>query len=275
VSPLWADCVTALIAPERVALTRAYARWRRLPPRAADTPVTDAPAAGARRWGPAVAELARLAGRPEWQRAQVRVVLSNQFVRYALVPPAADVKRPAEVTALVRHQLRAAYGEAAGAWQLAVHPQGAGAPLLAAAIDPQLVVDLRAALGAGRLVVRAITPLFAYACNTHRGLFRGLDGFWFALAEPTRLCAAYWRGGCCVALRSQPSDGDWAAELPALLARMQLGEAPDSKPGRLFVACAGGLRDLELPAAWRPQALALAAFDAPPAAAPTRLKAAA
>jgi hypothetical protein len=52
-----------------------------------------------------------------WPRARVTVVLSNHFVRYALVPWSAALATPAEEQAYLRHHFAKIPGAASRAWR--------------------------------------------------------------------------------------------------------------------------------------------------------------
>ena len=82
-SRLWRDRLLVSLAPSSVALVRVAGRLR---PRIIAKQVLDCdPAFGAEPWQGAVAALAAAAERLRAERVDATVVLSNHFVRYAIV----------------------------------------------------------------------------------------------------------------------------------------------------------------------------------------------
>jgi len=98
------------------------------------------PAFGAEPWHGALEALKGIA----WPRSRVTVVLSNHFVRYALVPWSDAIANAAEEQAYLRHHFAKIHGERAKGWQLRASEAPKGAPRLASAVDSALVDAIRA-----------------------------------------------------------------------------------------------------------------------------------
>jgi hypothetical protein len=165
------------------------------------------------------------------------VVLSNHFVRYALVPDTDQVSRAAEEQALMRHCYTRTYGPDAQHWVLRLDDAGSGAGLrVASAVDAPLLDGLDALLRPGKLTLRSIQPGLMAAFNDCRPQLSG-DG-WFVLVEPGRLCLARLRGHQWQALKSIKTGAAWLPDLLVLLQRERLlaGADPgDTATARVYV----------------------------------------
>lgn len=145
------------------------------------------PGFGTEPWQGAVAALKSIEFK---QKARVTVLLSNAFVRYALVPPSDALADEAEEQAYVRHHFAKVHGERAKSWAF----RWSGG--LASAVDRRLLEELKGCFppkGRARLV--SVQPELMAAINRWRGEFPAA-GAWLVLAEPERACAAlHARGG--------------------------------------------------------------------------------
>ncbi len=192
-SPSWADRVQVLLSPRRVALQRDFPLWRRRPALLAEA-LCD-PAERPQKWAAAIDALERMLAAPGWSGAHAHVRVSNHFVRFALVPQVSAVTRAPEIAALARHHLKLVYGEQEEDWRLSIYRQEAGAPILVGAMEQALCNAVRAALHRQRLAMHSTAPYLAVAFNHHRARFAGVESFWLALPEQSRLCVGYCRNG--------------------------------------------------------------------------------
>ena len=151
---------------------------------------------------------------------KVAVVLSNHFVRYALVPWNAQLAGEAEETAYVRHYFARIHGERAKAWSFRASPASAGQARLCSAIDAALLEEVKSAFK-GRLV--SLQPLLMAAFNRARRAVPS-GGAWLVMAEPERACVALYAKGAWQSVHN--GRGEW----PELLERERHrigGEVPD------------------------------------------------
>jgi hypothetical protein len=188
------------------------------------------PAFGAAPWDGAIAALRAI----EWkERCRVSVVLSNHFVRYALVPWNEALGDPAEEEAYVRHHFARIHGERAKSWALRWSTERAGAPRLASAIDRALLDAVKQSCGAGgkaRLV--SIQPALMAAANAARRAVPA-SGAWLVCGDAERACVALHAQG---AWRSvQNAKGAWLTALE----REWLRHAPNAPRLALLVGSAG------------------------------------
>ena len=128
----------------------------------------------------ALQELARKAAAIR-RRAHVTVVLSNHYVRYAIVPGGGAASAEEEI-ALARFHFTKIHGERAKEWEVRVS-EG-----LACAIDAALLREIRPLFkGKARLV--SVQPYLMHAYNGARRKIPR-EGAWLVLAEQGRTCLA-------------------------------------------------------------------------------------
>jgi hypothetical protein len=179
------------------------------------------PAFGTEAWQGAVAALRTL----QWARpSRVEVILSNHFVRYAVIPWSGALAGAAEEQAYVRHHFAKIHGEKAKGWLVRASPASAGAPRLASAIDPALLEEIGRAFprgGSARLV--SVQPLLMSRFNAWREQLPA-SGAWLVIAEGERACVALhaaraWRS-------VQNARGPWLELLERERYRAPAGEVP-------------------------------------------------
>jgi hypothetical protein len=204
VSRLFPEPITVRLAPDQVTVGA----------RAIDCD----PRYGAEPWQGAIAALRGV----QWdKRSRVAAVLSNHFVRYALVPWSRSLANAAEEEAYVRHHFARIHGERAKAWSLRWSEDGADAPRLASAIDAGLLAALKAAFPArGKARLVSIQPaLMALANRARRALPAG--GAWIVAAERDRACVGLYSGRRWQAV--QNAKGPWLPTLEREWHRVEPG----------------------------------------------------
>lgn len=215
-SPSWRDRVEAFIAPRGVHLARIR---RGLRPRA--DPEVFVAGIGDEGWLTAVEALARALPGLASKGAEVRVTVSNRFVRYASVPGIETLAADAEREALARHQFQAIHGARAAGWRVAIAEHGSRAAGLGAAIDAELLDALATTVTAAGLTLRSVEPLLVSAFNACRREI-GSEPAWLVVAEPERLCIARISHGRWVEVRNLRAPRGPVEELPQVLEQMRL-----------------------------------------------------
>jgi hypothetical protein len=173
---------------------------------------------GAPLWHAALRSLERtLPGLAE-KTLPATVILSNRFLRYALVPWSADLAEGEEEMAYARHCFAEVHGAAAGRWALRLSRGKRGAPRLASAVDPELLDGLRGVFAKNGLTIQSIQPQLMAVVNRLRGQLNG-RATWLAVLEPEHLLLALLSGGRWVALRGQRVGAEWRDELALMLQR--------------------------------------------------------
>lgn len=184
---LFPDRVLIGLAPSAVSIVRVSGPWRG---RVASAQVVDCdPAFGAEAWQGALAMLAQAAAGLARDAVNATIVLSNHFVRYALVPWSDALDSAEEELAFARHTFVRIHGDRAKAWDVQIAGEARGAARLASAIDQGLVDALRACFpSSGKAYLVSVQPHLMSAFNLWRRRL-GPDA-WILIIEPQRACLA-------------------------------------------------------------------------------------
>ena len=143
----------------------------------------------------------------------LKVVLSAQLVRYAVLPWSAALGSENEWLAFARHAFSSTYGAEAAGWRIRVAIADRGKARVACAIDSALYEALQAHPN-----VVSIQPELMGEFNERRQeLAEGRA--WLVLSEPGRLTLCLIGDGDWKLIRSRRVDEDWRAALPGLIAR--------------------------------------------------------
>ena len=155
--------------------------------------------------------------------SRATLVLSNHFVRYALVPWSGALATPAVEEAYLRHHFAKIHGERAKSWTTRASEDGHGVPRLASAIDTALLEELKGAFPRnGKASLVSVQPELMEAINRWREAIPR-EGAWLVLAEPERACLAMYKDGGWRSV--QNAKGDWLDLLER--ERFRLHEVPE------------------------------------------------
>jgi hypothetical protein len=216
VSPSSSESLRIGLCPDRLIFAR-YGRGLR--PRliekgalSFDTGIAEEP------WRAAVAALPKLLQAHAPRAADATVVLSNHFVRYALLGANDRLSSREEWLEYASHHFEKTYGMRARDWDIQISESGAAHPRLASAIDKALLAAAAAAFENGRARLRSIQPYLMIAFN--RALpSMGQSSFWFVAQEPGRLLLGLVRDGLWRSVRARQTSARWCEELPRMLER--------------------------------------------------------
>lgn len=134
-------------------------------------------------WQGALEDLARRLAALR-KRVDLTVVLSNHFVRYAVLPGKEGAATPEEELALARFHFTKIHGERVKGWEVRVSER------LACAIDAALLEGIKSCFPKGskaRLV--SVQPRLMAAYNAARRRIPR-EGAWLVLSESGRICLA-------------------------------------------------------------------------------------
>jgi len=219
VSRLWPEHIRVALAPEALGIVRARGAGRVV---ACDSQL------GPEIWSGALAALKSEA--LEWKNATtaVAVVLSNHFLRYALVPRDRALRGAAEELAYARHVFARIHGERSADWEVLLDDDPRAPLRVACAIDGELRRGLQACFAAdskARLV--SVQPYLMAAFNRSRRELAAPAAA-LLLVEPGRACLARLAQGSWTGLRNLRGEFDTPEACAALLEREQTldGEAP-------------------------------------------------
>lgn len=203
------------IAPERVALAGYCGRLRPQLARAESIAVEPRP--GAPRWQAAVDALQAALARPGAPRCRATAILSNQLVRYALLPWNPTLRSQDEWLAYARHRMQAVHGAAIDDWDLRVCETAPSGARIVSAVDRALLDALDAAVAGTGGVVESVQPYLMSVFN--RAPLAADRSCWLVIEEPGRLMLALIQDGAWRSIRVRRVDGSWRSELAAILER--------------------------------------------------------
>lgn len=152
------------------------------------------------------------------RRSHATVILSNHFMRYALIPWNDGLSDAKEEMAYAQHLFCEMYGCDCKGWELRMSAGRAGIPQIASAVDARLLEDLRQLFARSRIGVKSIQPHLMMAYNACHPLFHGRST-WLALVEQGSLCLALLLEGRWSWVRAMRVGSNWQEELPRLLER--------------------------------------------------------
>ena len=248
-SPSWRDHTAVFLGSDAVQVARYGAGLRRS---TAERHRVAFDAAGAR-WQNLLEALRTALGQLSVRRGDASVVVSNHYVRFALVPDAGKLRNNTERLVAARHTLQAVYGEAAGRWRVVLDGASRNGAAIAAGIEADLVDAIVAALKAANLRTRSVRPLFATAANASRRAL-GKGPAWFGVVEPGRLALAYVARGGWQSLRTHRLRNGLNEELPVLLEQNRLTGSVNggigAEAGRVVLATSETLPVESAPGPW-------------------------
>jgi hypothetical protein len=169
-------------------------------------------------WRPAVEALPAAIALSQLHRPEVTVVLSNQFVRYALLPWNEALRTDEEWLALARHRLNAVHGAPSRDWIVRVSPAAHGSERVASAADRELIEAVRAKVGeCGAKLVSAQPNLMATFNAMRKDI--GKETCWLVIRDDSRLTLALFERGSWRALRMRRIDAARPTPLREILER--------------------------------------------------------
>lgn len=233
--------------------------------------VSEQSAEGAEPWRAALDRLTEALLEMNVHGGALRMVLSDHFLHYLLVPWSDKLVSDSERLAFARLTLAKVYGALAEGWDLCMDDQPAGQASFACAMDRGLVQALRRLATQRGLRLRALLPAFAVRVNRHR---RALSEAAFALAsvEPGRLTLAFRSAPGWTSVRSRRVDTPLSEALTLAL-KQESAVAGSASAGVLYLV---GEDVAQLPSFAVPgwNVTLLSEEAPPPVAAPTLARAA-
>lgn len=239
---LWRDLYRIVLHPDQISLVRV--RKGRFSKAEAVSAVAEIPVSTLPIWRGVLDHLEEFIAGIRSAKADVEIVLSNHFVRYAVVPWSSEVTGDAETQAMTRICFEEVYGDRVAEWELCLGDAGYGETRLASAMDRELMQGLSEVIGRTSLRVVSIQPYLMTAFNHCRKLMQD-DNYLFMLDEPGRLCLVQVRDRQWSQIRTTPV-GNLRKELPGLLNREILLNGLDTSAKQYLFAW-GYLQDNSLP----------------------------
>lgn len=184
-----------------------------------------------RDWRPALALAQARIEALAWRKADLDVVLSGHFTRFAMLPWAANITE-CDAAAYALHQFRSVYGDSADGWIVSVGVARPQCPRVAAAAEQTLIDGLRTHAAACDLRLRSIRPLLVALMDSLPATDARLSG-WIALVEPASVHVACFADGNCIDVRSARCADDAVTVLLALLRQSALNLDRDTDQAHL------------------------------------------
>lgn len=210
------------------------------------------PGYGAHAWDGAIEALRIEATQWRRDKLSVRVVLSNHFVRYALVPSSKAVSGHTEELALARFHFQKIHGDASRDWDIRMSLARPHAPRLACAVDTALLDALRQVFVQKQAPqLESVQPLlmsvFNSGCHTIPD-----SGAWLVMAETDRACVALLAGKTWRAVQNVRGQFPDAASWIDLVERERWRVDLDTVPETLLIhATQSGALPPRAHGAWR------------------------
>jgi hypothetical protein len=167
----------------------------------------------------------------------LHLVLSDHFLRDALVPWNENLVADAERLAFARLALSEIYGNMSDGWSVTLDQQPAGQPSFACAMDRDMLQALRDITNRPRLRLRSVGSALADRINRHRAALRARE-FCLASLEPGRLTLAFRNQSGWLAVRTRRVE-DPLETLSGVL-RQEAAAAGAADGGTLYVVADAG-----------------------------------
>ena len=169
------------------------------------------------------------------QSLRLQIALSGRFSRWQVVPWQDELSSPQERQSFATLRYRDIFGAVAEQWnvKLSAMPPGRSTP--ACAVDQGLIDALLAECGSSRVRIDLIAPYFSLAFDHWKHQLKG-NSCWFALLEDDCLSLGLLDKGQWLSLRSQRLDGDWRAQLPAMMTQSGIASELQDQAASLYLA---------------------------------------
>jgi hypothetical protein len=191
---------------------------------------------GARTWDGVIHALRAEAAQWQNDNVAVRIVLSNHFVRYALVPSSDGVSAGEEELALARFHFAKVHGEASRDWNIRLSPAASGTARLASAVDNALIDALQQSFPRQRQPrLASIQPLLMSVFNNASTPAMPAKGAWVVMVEADRTCVALYCGKSWQAVQNVKGEFADAQAWTSLVERVRWSISLDSVPDTIWV----------------------------------------
>ncbi|MCB5187946.1 hypothetical protein LG200_08000 [Methylobacillus caricis] len=242
-SPPWRDELRVLIQPHKLTLLRVKGGMKRLPVAIEELPLAAtenslAKAASHEFWQPAVTTLHKALKDPKWRGCKPKVVISNHFANYSIIPWNAGLTSHKEQQAFVRHCFMQAYGDFSRSWDVRASPAPYGNPTLASAIEDNLLQALRHEFRQAGMPLRNIHPHLMMAINVIRQQFGRKPlppSMCMVMLEHGRLLIALVESGKWLSLQNYAAESDIEIQLEALIEREAIIAGIDAGTWPVFI----------------------------------------
>ena len=148
----------------------------------------------------------------------ITLVLSNQLVRYKIIPAMPALSSADKVMAVATHCMRESFGDSVDDWMIRVNPLPHGDSLVISAVDAELISAIEFLCKKYQFKLKSIQPYLMSGFNSMRRQIRaGVSCL--AQVEVGRLTIALTHDGDWKTITATTSSEDWSADLAALISR--------------------------------------------------------
>jgi hypothetical protein len=239
VSPIWRDEVALFLAPRRIALTRI---GRGLKPKSVKDAEIAVPDGNFSDWRPMIEALRSQLADEHWRDARARLVMSDHWARYVVVPWSDDLSTDEERTTHARACMANVYGEVVNQWRISESLAMPGLSRVACGIPEVLLADLKPLLQDAGLTLGSLQPQLIAAYNSWRHRLPDTQA-WFVSIDEGVLAAARMLRGAWDRVYSARIGLNWAMELRRLQTFGRLA-AEATEGAKVYVDAPQWLRDL-------------------------------
>ena len=185
-------------------------------------------------WEPLLSLLESVLKDVDCKKAEARVVLSNHFARFLVLPWNEAILSGEEKMALVQHRFYEVYGESSSGWDFRLNEGSFGMPSIACAIPQKLLDQLKAVFASSRLKLKSVQPFlmtaFNFCCTE-----LGNEPSWFVLAERDNICVGLLQNGQWSSIRLRNVVSDWFEESMLMLEREALLAEGGEKFNKVYI----------------------------------------
>lgn len=171
-------------------------------------------------WLSAVAELEKLLMKAQ-RGLPITIVLSNQFVRYNIIPAMPPLTASDKIITVATHCFRETYGDIVDDWLIRVNPLPDGDTLIASAVDAALVLALETLSKKYACKLKSIQPYLMSGFNSIRRQVNTHPSC-YVQVEAGRIYIALTRDGTWQSIAGCGVAADWSQSLASLITREML-----------------------------------------------------
>jgi hypothetical protein len=174
----------------------------------------------------------------------IRLVISNRFVRYSVLPWQSEITSREDWIAIAQHDFHKRYGPVAEDWKVCVSLDGFGHNIVAAAIDESLLNDLTSIARDYGCKLAATEPFLVSVLKQYKP---SNDKQWLLIAEPERVLLCEISGNQCqrFSIISPPHQQEVEQALMLVNRSIQSVE-PENRPTHILNCSAPSLSSAEV-----------------------------
>ena len=185
-------------------------------------------------WLPLLVVLKELLESRKWNKFDVTIILSCNFMQFQMLPWKAVNLTDAEQLALVQHKFSEIYGEASANWEFRLSEGTIGTPSMVSAFPQDLLNHIQAIFKGSPLRLKSMQPYLMTVFNACRREL-GDAAAWFVLVEKDVFCTGLLQNGQWSSIRKRRITADWFEEVLQVLEREALMVKGDVKPNKVFI----------------------------------------